>query len=136
MIITTNMSGKSNILSAFNDHFTDFVNDIISVFPNDPDLLAAKNAFTLIRKVNPKMVIQIWDKYVVGKYKAQIEDGNIDFFITKNYNEDLSNTENSDKIMSAINRLRNPVKMMSVENQKKTMKYIQNLTNLSSMYMI
>ena len=32
----------NNILTAFNDHFMDFVNDIQTVFPNDADILTAK----------------------------------------------------------------------------------------------
>ena len=52
------MSGSS-ILTAFNDHFTEFVNDIQNVFPEDGDILLAKNAFTTIRKANPKLIIKI-----------------------------------------------------------------------------
>ena len=128
-------SGKSNILTAFNDHFTEFVNDINSVFPNNSDLLAAKNSLTLIRKANPKLIVEIWISFVVGKYKAEIEAGNLDFFINKDYTSDLDNAANSDKIMQAINRLREPIKSMNAEDQKKTIKYIQNLTKLSGMYL-
>jgi hypothetical protein len=60
--------------------------------------------------------------------------GNISFFIDKDYANDLTNAENSDKIIEAINRLRNPVKMMSEESQQKSMKYIQNLTKLCVAY--
>jgi hypothetical protein len=58
----------------------------------------------------------------------------MDFFINKDYNQDFSETENNDRIMEAINRLRNPVNEMSKENQQKTMKYMQNLTKLSLLY--
>ena len=34
----------SNILTAFNDHFVDFIIDVQSVFPEDPDILTAKNS--------------------------------------------------------------------------------------------
>jgi hypothetical protein len=124
---------SNNILSAFNDHFLDFVNDVQSVFPDDPDILTAKNALIAVRKANPKMIVKIWNTYIVGKYKSEIESGNIDFFINKDYSSDLSVASNSDKIMESINRLREPVKQMSPENQSKTMKYIQNLTRLSEL---
>ena len=129
------MATKSSIiLTAFNDHFIEFVNDIINVFPEDTDILAAKNSFLLIRKANPKMIIKIWNKFVVDKYKDAIDNDDISFFINKDYSTDLNNAENSDKIMDAINRLRNPVKMMEPQDQKKVMKYIQNLTKLSILY--
>lgn len=127
-------SQASTILTAFNDHFMEFVNDIISVFPNDTDILSAKNSFTLIRKANPKMIIKIWHKYVVEKYEDVIESGDISFFINKDYRDDLTNAENSEKITEAIDRLRNPVKLMTPEDQQKVMKYIQNLKKLSSVY--
>ena len=62
----------SNILTAFNDHFIEFVSDIQNVFPEDADILAAKNALIAIRKANPKMIVKIWNAYIVGKYKSEI----------------------------------------------------------------
>ena len=124
---------SSNILSAFNDHFVEFVTDVQNVFPDDVDLLTAKNSLIAIRKVNPKMIVKIWNIYIVNKYSKEIEEGNIDFFINKDYSQDLSSSQNSDKIMESINRLRDPVKQMNSTNQEKTMKYIQNLTKLAKM---
>jgi DNA polymerase/3'-5' exonuclease PolX len=120
-------------LTAFNDHFVDFVTDIHNVFPDDVDVLTAKNSLLTIRKLNPKMIVKIWNTFIVGKYKKEIEAGDLSFFINKDYADDVSSAQNSDKIMESINRLRNPVKQMSVENQTKVMKYIQNLTKLSAM---
>ena len=124
---------SSNILTAFNDHFVDFVTDIHNVFPDDVDVLTAKNSLLTIRKLNPKMILKIWNTFIVGKYKKEIDAGDLSFFINKDYADDVSSVQNSDKIMESINRLRNPVKQMSVENQTKVMKYIQNLTKLSAM---
>ena len=76
---------SSIILTTFNDHFIEFVNDIINVFPEDTDILAAKNSFLLIRKANPKMIIKIWNKFVVDKYKDAIDNDDISFFINKDY---------------------------------------------------
>ena len=123
----------SSILVAFNDHFVDFVNDIQSVFPEDGDILTAKNALMLVRKANPKMIVKIWNAYIVSKYKKEIEAGNLEFFINKDYSGDVSAAENSDKIMESINRLREPIKNMGPDNQKKVMKYIQNLTKLAEL---
>ena len=124
----------NNILTAFNDHFVEFVADVQSVFPDDTDILTAKNALLAIRKANPKMIIKIWNVYIVGKYKSEIESGNLDFFINKDYSNDVANADNSSKIVESINRIRAPIKLMSKENQEKTMKYIQNLTKLAAIY--
>ena len=124
---------SSNILSVFNNHFAEFVNDIREVFPEDVDILTAQNALLTIRKANPKLLVKIWKTYVVIPYKQQIDLGDISFFIDKDYANDLTTTENSEKIMESINRLRGPIREMSVENQQKTMKYIQNLSKLCLM---
>jgi len=124
----------SNILSAFNDHFVEFVSDIQSIFPKDTDILTAKNSLLMIRRANPKMIIKIWNTYVVGKYRSEIDSGNLDFFLNKDYSQDVENTDNQGKIMECIDRLRNPIKQMGAENQAKTMKYIQNLTKLAALY--
>jgi len=123
----------TNLVSVFNDHFADFVNDIQSVFPDDPDILTAKNGFIAIRKANPKLLVRIWTNYVYTPYKTQIDAGDINFFITKDYSKDLSKNDNVDKIVESIDRLRNPVKEMTPENQSKTMRYIQNLSKLSAL---
>jgi hypothetical protein len=122
---------NNNILTLFNDHFIEFVSDIQNVFPDDPDILTAKNSLIAIRKANPKMIVKIWKSYIVGKYQSEIDAGNLAFFMEKDYSTDIATAENSDKIMESINRLRAPIKQMSKENQEKTMKYIQNLTKLS-----
>jgi hypothetical protein len=123
----------TNLVSVFNDHFAEFVSDIQSIFPEDVDILTAKNALIAIRKANPKLIVKIWLKYVVMPYKAQIDSGDINFFISKDYSADLVRNDNADKIMESINRLREPIKQMSLDNQAKTMKYIQNLSKLALM---
>jgi hypothetical protein len=121
----------TNLVTVFNDHFSEFVNDVHSVFPDDADILTAKTALLAIRKANPKLLVRIWIKYVYNPYKEQIEAGDINFFLTKDYSNDLARNDNADKIMESIDRLRKPVKDMSPENQAKTMKYIQNLSKLA-----
>ena len=123
----------TNILMAFNDHFQEFVNDIENVFPNDTDIVTAKNSFLTARKANPKLIVKIWKMYVVEKYRKEIEYGNIEFFINKDYTNDISVSPYSDKITESIDRLRNPIKIMNSEDQSKAMKYIQNLTKLSDL---
>ena len=122
-----------NILSAFNDHFVEFVSDVQRVFPNDVDVLTAKNSLIAIRKANPKMIVKIWNIFIVGKYKTQIELCDIDFFVNKDYGNDFAQNGNSDKIMESIDRLREPIKNMNYEDQTKVMKYIQNLTKLAAL---
>lgn len=127
---------KSNLLQAFNTHFFEFVEDIQSVFPKDADVMLAKTALATIRKVNPKLIIKIWYEYIATKYENQIEQGDLSFFIDKDYQDDLVylSSSTSDTIISKINVLRDPIRNMGKENQEKSMKYIVNLSKLSKVY--
>ena len=124
---------STNVLNAFNNHFFEFISDIQTTFPNDTDLQTAKNYMTMIRKANPKMIAKIWQKNITSKYKEEIAKGDMTFFLEKDYTSDIKNSENSSQIISCINRLKTPIKEMSAENQAKSMKYIQNLTELSQL---
>ena len=124
---------SANVLNAFNNHFFEFISDIQTTFPNDTDLQTAKNYMTMIRKANPKMIAKIWQKNITSKYKEEIAKGDLTFFLEKDYTSDIKNSENSSQIISCINRFKKPIKEMSAENQAKSMKYIQNLTELSQM---
>jgi len=124
----------SSILKAFNKHLVDFINDIISVFPDNRDLKVTKTALHTWKRINPKSILEIWKTCITDKYKVQIEKGDYGFFINKNYKEDISGCDNSSDILTSIEQLRNPISLMSKDNQEKAIKYIQNLTKLSILY--
>ena len=105
---------QSEILSAFNRHLIDFFNDIERVFPDDLDIKTAKSSLIGIRKMNPKLIIKIWDSHIGLPYKDQIEKGDIDFFINKDYSLDLKDNKNSSLIISKICTLREPIKKLGV----------------------
>ena len=125
---------KMHILTTFNEHFIEFIDDIIIVFPDNSDLLAVKKSFINFRKINPKLIIGVFKRYVVDKYSDEIDSTNIDFFINKNYKNDLENNDNSFIIIKAIDKLRVPVKNMSNDNQIKVLKYLQNLKKICNLY--
>ena len=128
------MSTKNpNIATIFNDHFTEFINDISNVFPNNVKIVSAKNSLSTIRRANPKMLIKIWINYIAIPYKTQIENGDISFFLEKDYTVDVGGYAQSDNIMEYINMLREPIQTMGLENQRKAMKYIQNLSKISAL---
>jgi len=126
-------SSNTNLLTIFNNHFVEFLTDIQNVFPEDTDILTAKNSLVAIRKANPKLIVRIWIKYVANPYQDRIIAGDVNFFIEKDYANDLTRSGNAEQIMECIDRLRGPVKQMSPDNQAKTMKYIQNLCKLAHM---
>lgn len=125
---------KSTILKAFNKHFFEFVDDIIRIFPERMEMETARNSFDTIKRANPTSIVKVWYKYVYMPYHDVIELGNIDYFLEKDYQSDLVNLNNSNRVLEVIDTLRNPLKSMSDVNKKHSTKYIQNLCKMSKMY--
>ena len=124
----------SSILKAFNTHLIEFISDIITIFPERKSLRITRTALETWKRVNPRSIIKIWKESVTDRYKEQIANGEPVFFLEKDYVEDISGCENATYILAAIEKLREPIRQMGEENQKKAIKYIQNLTKLSELY--
>ena len=125
---------NADLLNAFNNHIIEFFNDVVIIFPNNTDIILARTSLLAIRKLNPKLIIRIWKDFIFDKYNTEISDGNIDFFINKDYTDDLKYTSNNNTIIDKISTLREPIKQMGTENLNKTIKYIQNLSKLCNLY--
>jgi hypothetical protein len=125
---------KSQCLTAFNDHFAEFVKDIQLVFPDNTDIATLYSSISKVRKINPKLIIKAFNEHVIGSYREQIELGDINFFINNDYKKNLTNIGSSTMILEKIDCLRKPVKEMGKDDQAKVMKYLQNLSKLCEMY--
>ena len=119
-------------MKAFLNQFTDFVEDVQSVFPDNADIESAKTALFLVKKTNPRILMNAWVTYIVGPYTGEIEKGDIGFFLNKDYTHDLEYMGNA--VMQKVDTLRGPVRDMGADNQAKSMKYIQNLTKLAKLH--
>ena len=132
------MVSNSTILTAFNTQFFEFIDDVVKLFPEDKAITQCKQILSLTKKGNPKLLISYWFQYMTVPYFKQISEGDISFFIEKNYQSDLGNvnkdTTENEKFMQEIDRLREPIRKMNHENKQICMKYIQNMAKLSNMY--
>ena len=123
-----------SLLKAFNNHLLEFIDDLILIFPEDLDIMTSKTFIQGIIKVNPKMISKYYYDNIALKYKTEIEQGDITFFINKDYNEDLAEDWKTNKIHSTMDRWRNVLRTTKDDNKKKAMKYFQNLSKLSEIY--
>lgn len=128
------MTTKSISLKAFNTHFDEFIDEIISVIPENIDIKSARNLTIMARKANVTIIVKVWYSYIYAPYKERIDSGDLDFFINKDYCEDLNGVSNSSDIMKSIDALRSPIKDMSDTNKAHSLKYVQNLCKLSELY--
>lgn len=126
---------KTQILKAFNDHFMEFVDDVISVFPDNDDVRTVKTSLVTFRKSNPRLILTAFKGSVIDKYRNEIDNGDINFFIDKDYKQDVQGVGSSQMILEKIDCLRKPVREMSNTDQDKVISYIQNLMKLCDMYL-
>ena len=126
---------KKQVLSAFNDQFKEFVEDIHLVFPNNDDIATVSETLIMLRKQNPRLLLIAFNKYVVERYRTHIEAGNINFFIDKDYKNDLSDVGTAKIILEKIDCLREPIREMKPDEQNKVVNYMKNLVLLSDLYL-
>jgi hypothetical protein len=128
------MSDKPTYMRAFNKHFFEFLDDIISIYPDNQEIISARNSFDTVKRANPTAIVKVWYKFVYIPYKDIIDKGDITFFFEKDYNSDLSHLANSNEILDIIDKIRGPVKGMSDVNKQHSVKYLENLCKLSLLY--
>ena len=121
------------------DQIFQLFDDILLVIPNDSDIIAAKVYVTGVKQANPKLILNSWYNAVTLKYKVQIDNGDFDFAINNDYNNDIKtyyNQSSSDfkYFEKMIEKVRDIVKNLDDDNRQKLIKYVQNISNLTLLY--
>ena len=125
-----------SVSKAFNNHFMEFLEDVMVVLPGNKNIKTAKFYVTNLNRINPTLIIKAWHLYCVVPYSEQIEQGDFSFFINKDYKTDVGQSAeyNSSQVLDAIEEIRVAASELSEENQQKIIKYVQNLSKLAIMY--
>jgi hypothetical protein len=127
---------KHEYLKAFNIQLTELLEEILKIFPGHIDIIALKNTMSTIRRANPSILIKAWHTYVFTPYADKIYNGDIDYFLNKDYANDTRNLDSSKqtRAIESINMIKGPIKEMNNENKIISMQYISNITKLSNLY--
>lgn len=126
---------KSTILKAFNNQFEELLDDIEIIFPENSDIKTSKTGLLMMRKANPKMLVSVWYRYICMKYESEIENENLEYFLTKDYKSDLKMDQGSaSKVLEGIDKIRLPMRELQQENKKTCIQYLKNLNQLSKIY--
>jgi len=112
----------------------DFLDDIISIFPEKREIQVAKTGFETIKQSNPTLIIRMWNSHIYQRYGDAVDNGDIDFFFNKDYANDLVESQQYNEIMKFIDEFRQPLREMNEVNRNHSIKYIQNLSKLACMY--
>lgn len=127
-------SDKSIVLKAFNNHFFEFFEELIKIFPENVEIKSSVDVFYLTKKANPTLLVKIWYQFVEQPYGELIQKDDLDYFINKDYKEDVAQMPYSENVLQGIDSIRKPIKDMSEHNKKQSIEYIKNLCKLSAVY--
>ena len=126
---------KKELLETFNNHFCECVNYVHGIYPDDTTINTMLKSLNVFLMISKKKIILFFKSNIVDLYSKQIEDGDMSFFINKDYNDDVSVVvDNNDFIINYINYIKSLVIGMNEEEQKNIMKYFKNLVVLCKLY--
>ena len=134
--MNTNTFNRSNIQKAFNIQFFKFVDNVEALFPLNNDIKKASTALYSIKKMNPKLIISIWKLYVVDKYAEKLYNDDIEYFLNKDYSDDIQLHSKNEEIMTAIDNIRLPLRNLDDTNKSETLEYLKQLCKLCTLYFL
>tara|TARA_Y100001970_G_C14213641_1_gene848394 strand:+ start:853 stop:1233 length:381 start_codon:yes stop_codon:yes gene_type:complete len=124
------MVDKKLLAKTFNTHLQEFIDDVISIYPKELDLLTSRTFISGVMKVKPRIIIEYWYQNIYLLYKNQIDQGDFDFFLEKDYNNDVA----SNDVLSGIEKMRVKIACLSQDSKDKAVAYAKNLSKLSVLY--
>lgn len=126
---------KLSLSKAFSTHLIEFLDEVTIVFPKNVKIRTFKSAVKQVKSVNPSKLIKTWYNLIATPFKEEIYSKDYRFFEQKDYSNDLKNSKwDANDIYEFIDEMKRSSKNMSIENKKKSMKYLSNLTKMSEMY--
>ena len=90
-----------SILSAFNNQLSCFCEDLIRVYPEDNDLKTFKKSLELLKKTNPRKILDLFKVYVLP-YAEQIKNCDEQFFLNEDYDHITQGNDNGFTITTKI----------------------------------
>ena len=125
-----------SIVRLFNEHFIEFIDDLIRVIPQNPDIRAFRLFLRGVAMTSPQTPLTVWRTSLSIPYAKQIRAKDFNFFVQKDYTKDIaaSDIDTQGYLCTVISKLRGQVASMTVSDQKKSLKYVENLSKLADLY--
>ena len=89
-------------LEKFNDTFKEFVEDLIRIFPDDPDFRMYELAIITALNTDELLVINIFNEHVVQQYGDKLLNKDNDFLINHSYDNILDSNMSSIDVIQKI----------------------------------
>jgi hypothetical protein len=113
---------KKIYVDAFFDQYEDLVNQMASVFPEDPDWARYRTGLAVFRRASPMMLVKKTWEYV-SPYEAVIRARDDNFFLTNDVSEGY--------MIDTVQKLRDMWEQLSPHNRSIVWDYITNITYLA-----
>ena len=120
-------------ISEFNKEYFEFLK-FIKVHIEDSNFKTFYRKNQIVRETNPKMFIRTWYECIGSKYHAQVMKSDISFFLNKNYEEDVSTSNESNKLLDYINKFKESYETLDEIVKSTFLYFIITLTDKSFVY--
>lgn len=120
-------------VSEFNKEYFEFLK-FIKEHIEDSNFKTFYRKNQIVRETNPKMFIRTWYECIGSKYHAQVMKSDISFFLNKNYEEDVSTSNESKKLLDYINKFKESYETLDEIVKSTFLYFIITLTDKSFVY--
>lgn len=130
----------TSLPATFNQQLSALFKLIQDNLPGNEEISKAAAYMDNLRRTNPRISIFMWKKFVAIPYGNEIRAGNIEFFLTKDYESDLSaitaiTERDKQKIVDVINNgIRAPMRELYASRAEEICMRMQTLVNLADAY--
>lgn len=114
-------------LKAFTNQSERFFNELTEMFPQDKHIAMAKNSLFIIKKANPRKLLELFKHYFYC-YEKKILEKDESFFLERDYDDQLSDYVKS---LNAVTNLKQYWKNLSDNTKNSIWLYLIILLKLS-----
>ncbi len=124
---------KKILLDAFYGQFSNFLEELSRVFPEDTDFPAYHTSLLMVKKANPNLVIREIMAHVIP-FEDIIRAKDANYFLGGRPSQNLVELVSSQSIDPVLDKLRGCWRAMSTENQAIVWDYMILLIELAKRY--
>lgn len=114
-------------IDAFYDQYEDFLQQMLLVFPSDPDWPLYIAGLAIFRRTNPLLVAKKTWKHI-SRFEDVIKSRDETFFLERDYSDI---TEGEEPLEQTVEKVKRMWSQMSPHNRNVVWDYITNITYLA-----
>lgn len=112
---------------------TELIADMSRVYPEEADIVTFGEFVAQARKTNPRLLVTAFDECVRIPYGGKILEGDIEFFLNKDYKKDIGGAASTDMV-GKIEGFKASVRRLRPTDIQAVTRYMQGLVKLSEAF--